>query len=138
MECFFNSTFDSPISSTGAGIFSQEKNKNAARAKGDNFFEFIFAYGLKVLPNLKAKLNSYHHCIMTPLLNTGKDLEAYIKVLFGMGRKILILQFLFSVNNLFNGGYYPVPSEVRAANYEERYYIKGRRTTANLGIKISL
>lgn len=48
------------------------------------------------------------------------------------------LLFTFSVNNLFNEDYYPVHSEVRGANFEGRYYVKGRGTTANLGVKISL
>ncbi|MCX2681126.1 TonB-dependent receptor [Galbibacter sp. EGI 63066] len=44
----------------------------------------------------------------------------------------------FSVNNLFNQDYFPVHSEVRGANFEGRYYVKGRGATANIGIKVSL
>lgn len=48
------------------------------------------------------------------------------------------LQFNLSVNNLLNADYYPVYSEIRGANYGSRYYVKGRGTTANLGVTISL
>ena len=48
------------------------------------------------------------------------------------------LIFTLSVNNLFNEDYYPVHSEVRGANSEGRYYVKGRGAMANLGVKISL
>lgn len=48
------------------------------------------------------------------------------------------LLFTLSVNNLFNEDYYPVHSEVRGANFEGRYYVKGRGATANLGVRINL